>query len=43
MVITPDEDKLTEDEIAAMEKKREQTGVLSEKYTHLAVPCHLRE
>jgi len=43
MVITPDADKLTEDEIAAMEKKKEQTGILSEKYTHLAVPCHLRE
>ena len=43
MVITADENKLTEDEIAAMEKKKETTGILTEKYTHLAVPCHLRE
>ena len=37
------EEKLTEDEIASFEKKKENTGVISEKYTHLAVPCHLRE
>ena len=43
MVITADEDKMTEDEIAAFEKKKENTGIISEKYTHLAVPCHLRE
>ena len=43
MVITADEEMLTEDEIAAFEKKKENTGLLSEKYTHLAVPCHLRE
>ena len=34
---------LTEEEIAALEKKKENSGILSEKYTHLAVPCHLRE
>ena len=43
MVITADEAHLTEDEIAEREKKREHIGVLRESYTHLAVPCHLRE
>ena len=43
MVITADEDKMTEEEIEAQQKKKENTGILSEKYTHLAVPCHLRE
>ena len=43
MVITADEEMLPADEIAAFEKKKENTGLLSEKYTHLAVPCHLRE
>ncbi|MBE6658471.1 MAG: DNA polymerase III subunit beta [Ruminococcaceae bacterium] len=43
MVITADESKMTEEEIAAFEKKKENTGILSEHYTHLAVPCHLRE
>jgi len=43
MVITADESEMTEEEIAAFEKKKENTGILSEHYTHLAVPCHLRE
>lgn len=43
MVITADEERMTEDEIAEQEKKRERLGLLGEKYTHLAVPCHLRE
>ena len=43
MVITADEEKMTEEEIEAQQKKKENTGILSEKYTHLAVPCHLRE
>jgi hypothetical protein len=34
---------MTEEEIEAQQKKKENTGILSEKYTHLAVPCHLRE
>ena len=43
MVITPDYDRMTEEEIAAAEMKRETTGISAERYTHLAVPCHLRE
>ncbi len=43
MVITADEERMTEEEIAAQEKKRENTGLISERYLHLAVPCHLRE
>lgn len=43
MVITPDYDKLTEEEISAAAKKLESRGILAERYTHLAVPCHLRE
>ncbi len=43
MVITADENRKTEEEIAAAEKRKEQTGLLSEQTIHLAVPCHLRE
>ncbi len=42
-VITPDESRYTEDDLAAMEKKKKQTGVTAEKYTHLVVPLHMKE
>ena len=43
MVITEDPDRMTDEERKAKEEKMEQRGILSESYTHLAVPCHLRE
>lgn len=42
-VITADESKLTEDEIAEKEKKRTETGVTSEHCTHLVVPLHMKD
>ena len=43
IVITPDETKLTDDEIAAKEKKQNETGVKAEKFMHLVVPLHMKE
>ena len=43
IVITPDESRLSEDEIAAKEKKQKETGVLDEKFMHLVVPLHMKE
>ena len=43
IVITPDESRLSEDELAAKEKKQKETGVLDEKFMHLVVPLHMKE
>lgn len=43
IVITPDWERLSEEEEAALRKKREETGLISERFLHLVVPLHMKE
>jgi len=43
MVITADEDRMSEEDKKERDERREKVGILSERDLHLAVPCHMRD